>query len=125
QDAVDTLATGALRAAALPAALREVFADAAEMEEGVAMRGRNEDHGTAPAAVPAVGSASRNVLLTPEGAAAIAALAADHPALVLVEEHGGLGRPDAARRPRAAERVREPSLRVDHERVDVDPAVGG
>jgi hypothetical protein len=66
---------GAVAAFAVPAALRRVFGIEAEMQQRVAVDGRDHDDVAAAAAIAAAGSAARHVLLAPESQTAVAAVA--------------------------------------------------
>lgn len=63
---IASAASGAQRAGAVAAALGLVFRIELEVDQGVAMRIRHREHRAAHAAVPAVGTAARDKLLTTE-----------------------------------------------------------
>ena len=71
----------------MPAALRFVFGVEAEVQQGVKLLIRNHIHVAAPAAIATARPATRNVLLTPEGQAAVAAITSLYVDFGFVDEH--------------------------------------
>ena len=103
EDDVGGAGAGALAAHAVPAVLRPEVALVAVVDQGVEAFDRLDDDVAAVAAVAAVRAAELDELLAPEGQAAVAAVAALHEDLGLVDEPHGpnpLLRPP--RRPRSA-----------------------
>src|ERR1700761_880392 len=76
-------------ALAMPAALRRVLRVKSKVQQRVVVFARHQDDIAAPAAIPSARSAARNILFSPEGETAVAAITGFHGDDDFIDKHNG------------------------------------